>query len=135
MSTTSHSPVQPPAAASSSAARFLWALPQKSLIGLLKAYRKVVSPVYGQVCRFFPSCSAYALEAVTIHGAVKGTWLAVRRLSRCHPWNDGGVDHVPLSPYYERLLRENPAGTPRIIVLNHPEIPADDEGRPNGPRS
>jgi putative membrane protein insertion efficiency factor len=135
MSATSHSPVQPPAAASYSAARFLWALPQNSLIGLLKAYRKVVSPVYGQVCRFFPSCSAYALEAVTIHGAVKGTWLAVRRLSRCHPWNDGGVDHVPLSPYYERLLRENPAGTPRIIVLNHPEIPADDEGRPSGPRS
>jgi putative membrane protein insertion efficiency factor len=133
MSTTSHSPVQPPAAAS--VAHFFWTLPQKSLIGLLKAYRKVISPVYGQVCRFFPSCSAYALEAVTIHGAVKGTWLALRRLSRCHPWNDGGVDHVPSSPYYERLLRENPAGTPRIIVLNHPEIPADDEGRPSGPRS
>ncbi|HEX2246510.1 MAG TPA: membrane protein insertion efficiency factor YidD [Arthrobacter sp.] len=133
MSTTSHSPVQPPAAAS--VAHFFWTLPQKSLIGLLKAYRKVISPVYGQVCRFFPSCSAYALEAVTVHGAVKGTWLALRRLSRCHPWNDGGVDHVPSSPYYERLLRENPAGTPRIIVLNHPEIPADDEGRPSGPRS
>jgi putative membrane protein insertion efficiency factor len=133
MSTTSHSPVQPPATAS--VAHFFWTLPQKSLIGLLKAYRKVVSPVYGQVCRFFPSCSAYALEAVTVHGALKGTWLALRRLSRCHPWNDGGVDHVPSSPYYERLLRENPAGTPRIIVLNHPEIPADDEGRPSGPRS
>jgi uncharacterized protein len=133
MSTTSHSPVQPPAAAS--VAHFFWTLPQKSLIGLLKAYRKVISPVYGQVCRFFPSCSAYALEAVTVHGAVKGTWLGLRRLSRCHPWNDGGVDHVPSSPYYERLLRENPAGTPRIIVLNHPEIPADDEGRPSGPRS
>jgi putative membrane protein insertion efficiency factor len=133
MSTTSHSPVQPPAAAS--VAHFFWTLPQKSLIGLLKAYRKLISPVYGQVCRFFPSCSAYALEAVTVHGAVKGTWLALRRLSRCHPWNDGGVDHVPSSPYYERLLRENPAGTPRIIVLNHPEIPADDEGRPSGPRS
>lgn len=133
MSTTSHSPVQPPAAAS--VTHFFWTLPQKSLIGLLKAYRKVISPVYGQVCRFFPSCSAYALEAVTVHGAVKGTWLALRRLSRCHPWNDGGVDHVPSSPYYERLLRENPAGTPRIIVLNHPEIPADDEGRPSGPRS
>lgn len=133
MSTTGHSPVQPPAAAS--VAHFFWTLPQKSLIGLLKAYRKVISPVYGQVCRFFPSCSAYALEAVTVHGGVKGTWLALRRLSRCHPWNDGGVDHVPSSPYYERLLRENPAGTPRIIVLNHPEIPADDEGRPSGPRS
>jgi putative membrane protein insertion efficiency factor len=109
--------------------RFLWTLPQQVLVLLLKGYRRLVSPLYGQVCRFFPSCSAYALEAVTVHGAVKGTYLALRRLARCHPWNDGGVDHVPGSEKYERMLRANPARTPRILVLNHPVIPADDEGR------
>ena len=112
------------------ALRFFWTLPQQTLVLLLKGYRRLVSPLYGQVCRFFPSCSAYALEAVTVHGAVKGTYLAARRLARCHPWNDGGVDHVPASATYERMLRENPARTPRILVLNHPVIPADDEGRP-----
>ncbi|MFD1213708.1 membrane protein insertion efficiency factor YidD [Arthrobacter sp. GCM10027362] len=110
--------------------RLLWGLPQQTLILLLKAYRRLVSPLYGQVCRFFPSCSAYALEAVTVHGAVRGTCLAARRLARCHPWNDGGVDHVPASARYERMLRENPARTPRILVLNHPVIPSDEEGRP-----
>ena len=74
---------------------FLWNLPRNLLILLLKAYRKVISPLYGQVCRFFPSCSAYALEAVTVHGAVKGSWLAVRRLGRCHPWGGRGWDPVP----------------------------------------
>lgn len=65
------------------------------LVALLKAYRLLVSPLYGQVCRYYPSCSAYALEAVERHGALRGTWLAGRRLARCHPWSEGGVDHVP----------------------------------------
>ncbi len=65
------------------------------LIGLLKAYRAVISPIYGQVCRYHPSCSAYALEAVTVHGSVRGSWLAVRRVGRCHPWAAGGYDPVP----------------------------------------
>jgi uncharacterized protein len=65
------------------------------LIGLLRAYRFAVSPMYGQVCRYYPSCSAYALEAVETHGAIRGSWLAARRLLRCHPWAPGGVDHVP----------------------------------------
>lgn len=105
-----------------------WNLPRNILILLLMAYRKVVSPLYGQVCRFFPSCSAYALEAITVHGAVKGIWLAARRLLRCHPWNAGGVDHVPAGH------REWPAGrTPTIVVLNNPDIylaaQPDGEGR------
>jgi uncharacterized protein len=108
--------------------KFLWNLPRNILILLLMAYRKVVSPLYGPVCRFFPSCSAYALEAVTVHGAVKGSWLAVRRLGRCHPWNAGGVDHVPAGH------REWPAGqTPTIVVLNNPDrylvVRTDEEGR------
>ena len=65
------------------------------LIGFLRLYRLAISPLYGQVCRYHPSCSAYALTAVETHGSIRGTWLAARRLSRCHPWADGGYDPVP----------------------------------------
>lgn len=65
------------------------------LIALLRGYRFAISPLYGQVCRYYPSCSAYALEAVAVHGSVRGSWLAVRRVGRCHPWAPGGVDRVP----------------------------------------
>lgn len=68
------------------------------LMGLLRGYRALISPLYGQVCRYHPSCSAYALAAVEQHGSVKGSWLAVRRLSRCHPWAAGGYDPVPGKP-------------------------------------
>jgi uncharacterized protein len=68
------------------------------LIGLLKAYRFAISPLYGQVCRYHPSCSAYALEAVTVHGSLKGVWLSVRRVARCNPWSRGGYDPVPPKP-------------------------------------
>ena len=81
--------------------------PVKSgIIGFLKLYRTFVSPMYGQVCRFYPSCSAYALEAVERHGAVRGCWLAARRLVRCHPWNPGGPDPVPPThPGADRVAR------------------------------
>ena len=65
------------------------------LIGLLRFYRFFISPLYGQVCRYHPTCSAYALEAVTVHGSIKGSWLATRRLASCHPWSEGGYDPVP----------------------------------------
>jgi len=65
------------------------------LIGFLRAYRLLVSPLYGQVCRYHPSCSAYALDAVRRHGSLRGSWLAARRLVRCHPWAAGGYDPVP----------------------------------------
>jgi putative membrane protein insertion efficiency factor len=65
------------------------------LILLLTGYRRYVSPLLGPRCRFYPSCSAYALEAVQVHGALRGSWLAVCRLSRCHPFHPGGLDPVP----------------------------------------
>ncbi|MDN5762500.1 MAG: membrane protein insertion efficiency factor YidD [Microlunatus sp.] len=75
------------------------------LIGLLKVYRLVISPVYGNVCRYYPSCSAYALRAVEVHGALRGSWLAARRLLRCHPWASGGYDPVPGTPEFEEEAR------------------------------
>jgi putative membrane protein insertion efficiency factor len=65
------------------------------LIWLIRLYQLLISPTLAQQCRFYPSCSAYAVTALSRHGVVKGTWLTVRRLARCHPWNPGGVDHVP----------------------------------------
>jgi len=62
---------------------------------LLRFYRKFISPLLGPKCRFQPTCSMYAMTAVEKYGAVKGGWLAVRRILRCHPWNPGGYDPVP----------------------------------------
>lgn len=73
---------------------------KKFLVVILTCYRSVVSSLYGQTCRYYPSCSAYALTAVEVHGAVKGPWIAMRRLGRCHPWCEGGVDFVPAPENY-----------------------------------
>jgi putative membrane protein insertion efficiency factor len=65
------------------------------LVWLLRGYQLLVSPMLGPSCRFYPTCSNYAIEAVKLHGAARGGWLAVRRVCRCHPWNAGGNDPVP----------------------------------------
>ena len=76
-------------------------VPKWILIGTVQFYRFVLSPIKTAIfgaagrCRFQPSCSAYALEALRVHGAFRGTWLAARRLLRCHPWGDFGPDPVP----------------------------------------
>jgi uncharacterized protein len=65
------------------------------LLALLWIYRKLISPALPPACRYYPSCSQYAQEAVRIHGPIVGPWLALRRLLRCHPWAAGGPDLVP----------------------------------------
>jgi uncharacterized protein len=96
------------------------------LILLLKVYRLVVSPLYGNVCRYYPSCSAYALRAVEVHGAVRGSWLAGRRLLRCHPWTPGGYDPVPGTPEWheeQALLAAGPTAADHVAHHHSPTDP------------
>ncbi|WP_082776919.1 membrane protein insertion efficiency factor YidD [Microtetraspora glauca] len=65
------------------------------LLGPIRFYRAFISPALGPRCRFEPSCSAYGLEAIAVHGAVRGSWLTIRRIGRCHPFHPGGFDPVP----------------------------------------
>ena len=62
---------------------------------MIRGYQLVISPLLGPRCRFYPSCSHYAQEALQVHGLRRGGWLALRRIGRCHPWHPGGVDPVP----------------------------------------
>ena len=72
-------------------------LPRNIAVLLLRIYRGVVSPLYGEVCRFYPSCSSYALQSIQQHGLLIGMSLGIRRLVRCHPWAAGGIDDVKSS--------------------------------------
>lgn len=66
------------------------------LIVVIRVYQYLISPLIGPHCRFHPSCSHYSVEAIQRHGAIQGSYLALRRLARCHPWHPGGLDPVPL---------------------------------------
>jgi putative membrane protein insertion efficiency factor len=68
---------------------------RKMLQAPIRAYRKFISPLKPPTCRFYPTCSAYALEAIEVHGALVGSWLAVKRICKCHPFHPGGIDYVP----------------------------------------
>ena len=68
---------------------------RRFLIFLISCYKTCLSPFLGNNCRFYPSCSSYAQEAISEHGVIKGSSLALRRLSKCHPWHEGGIDPVP----------------------------------------
>ena len=76
-------------------ARPVSALATALLLLVFRTWQLLASPTYGQTCRFYPTCSAYGVEAVRTHGPLRGLWLTLRRLLRCHPWNPGGVDPVP----------------------------------------
>ena len=67
----------------------------KLLILLIRMYQAGVAPMLGNCCRFYPSCSNYTMEAIRTHGSLRGLWLGMRRVGRCHPWHPGGVDPVP----------------------------------------
>lgn len=95
--------------------------PSYLVVLFIKVWRKLISPLYGQVCSFYPSCSAYGLEAVTTHGLLRGSALTGWRILRCNPFTGGGVDHVPAT---QRLW---PRGrVPEIIELNHPPMDAEE---------
>ena len=70
-------------------------VPRVALMLAVRGYQLVLSPIFGGSCRYYPSCSAYALEALDRHGARRGGWLALRRIARCHPFRPGGFDPVP----------------------------------------
>lgn len=82
----------------------IWFLPRNLAIAIMLAYRKLISPLYGEVCRYYPSCSRYSLEAYQQRGFMFGVVLTVWRLIRCNPWSQGGVDDVP------------PARTPNFVI-------------------
>jgi len=65
------------------------------LLALIRGYQYLLRPMFGSICRFYPSCSDYAREAIERHGAMRGVWLAVKRVGRCHPYHPGGFDPVP----------------------------------------
>ncbi len=68
---------------------------RRLVITLIKGYGYLISPFLGDNCRYYPTCSAYTQEAVERHGVLRGSWLGIRRILRCHPWHEGGVDPVP----------------------------------------
>ncbi|MFY8274605.1 membrane protein insertion efficiency factor YidD [Pseudoalteromonas sp. SSDWG2] len=74
---------------------FILALPKNTLIAVIKVYQKWISPLLGPNCRFNPSCSSYAVQAIKLHGVIKGSWLAAKRIVKCHPLHAGGDDPVP----------------------------------------
>ncbi len=67
----------------------------RPLLWLIRGYQLAISPMLGNRCRFYPSCSEYSMEALSRHGLFRGLWLTVRRLGRCHPWHPGGFDPIP----------------------------------------
>ena len=97
---------------------------QRALLAGVRFYQRAISPTRPPRCRFVPSCSAYAVEALEVHGALRGTWLAVRRLLKCAPWHPGGVDLVP-EPAHSR--HAGTADAPRSSKKSAPiQMPLND---------
>ncbi|MDT7833759.1 membrane protein insertion efficiency factor YidD [Aquabacterium sp. OR-4] len=104
-------------------------MPRRLLMALVHGYRYTLKPWLGNGCRFEPSCSAYALQALDRHGAAAGAWLSTRRVLRCHPWCAGGHDPVPDAA--PRLFRHLLATMPAAVV----QAPASEPGRDPSSRS
>jgi putative membrane protein insertion efficiency factor len=110
-------------------ARWVWHLPQQLLMLVVRGYRLLLKPWLGSACRFEPTCSAYTLQALQQHGAVRGTALGTWRLLRCHPWCDGGCDPVPdtFAPWPGRRTA-TPPGLPAAAPEGDPARPAGAPG-------
>ena len=78
---------------------------RRILIFIIRAYQYIISPFLGNSCRFYPTCSSYAQTAIEKHGIFIGSWMAVKRLGRCHPWSPGGVDPVPDVKHKHKILK------------------------------
>ncbi len=89
------------------------------MIGFVRLWRAIISPLYGDVCKYHPSCSAYGLEALQVHGAIKGGALTIWRILRCNPWSKGGYDPVPGTPAHAAWLLQQQAST-----ASAPDAPA-----------
>ncbi|MEK9578444.1 MAG: membrane protein insertion efficiency factor YidD [Aquiluna sp.] len=83
----------------------LWLFPRNILIAPIVGWRKLISPLYGNVCRYYPSCSSYGLTAVQRFGILRGVLMTAWRILRCNPWSSGGVDEVPAGPDWIRVGR------------------------------
>lgn len=92
------------------------------LIWFVKFWRRFISPAYGDVCKFHPTCSSYGLTALETHGALKGSVLTLGRVARCHPWSQGGVDYVPGTRQAEAWARENPQSATPTDASLHAEV-------------
>lgn len=77
-------------------------LPKNILMLLIKGYQKLISPLLGSNCRFNPTCSSYAIQAIELHGAIIGSWFAIKRILKCHPLHSGGDDPVPGNPINQK---------------------------------
>ncbi|TAJ48343.1 MAG: membrane protein insertion efficiency factor YidD [Herbiconiux sp.] len=89
-------------------------LPRNLAVLVLRAYRAVISPLYGDVCRYYPSCSSYTLQAIQQRGVIVGSAMGLYRIARCHPWAKGGVDDVP--PVRRQKYQLTPFG---FVVASH----------------
>ncbi|MBP5981333.1 MAG: membrane protein insertion efficiency factor YidD [Halomonas sp.] len=92
------------------------------MVGAVRAYQYVISPLLGPRCRFWPSCSSYTIEAIQVHGPFKGGWMAIKRIIKCHPGNPGGMDPVP-GGRSEKLCKEDDEQSPPSSCCNHHPTP------------
>jgi uncharacterized protein len=101
-------------------ATWLWLAPRNAAIGVMSAYRSVISPLYGDVCKYYPSCSAYAVGALQQHGLTGGVVRTAARLGRCHPWARGGVDDVTPHTHFRHELTRHGFVVPASDERNDP---------------